>query len=174
VPREGAFLEHVMVPGQPSGQERTRRCDRIRCTVAGQHRRQRCWCKLGRDHLAAGNAGENDQSVRNVSQHFPTSKVETIMKIAIVGAALWVAIAPAAIAQGGGYPASPSHGITGTNPDGTPRYGSEPSKEANPTPSAVGRNGATTPVGRGGAPGPEHGTKDGDRKPERAGNAAGR
>ena len=96
------------------------------------------------------------------------------MKITIVSAVLWVAIAPAAVAQGGGYPASPSHGITGTNPDGTPRYGSEATKEANPTPRTVGRNGAITPDGRGGTPGPEHGTKDRDGTPERAGNAAGR
>ncbi len=105
-----------------------------------------------------------------VGEHFALSKEETIMKIGIVSVVLWVAIAPAAIAQGGGYPASPSHGITGTNPDGTPRYGSEPTKEANPTPRA----GATTPDGRGATPGPEHGTKDSDRTPERGGHAAGR
>jgi|SwirhisoilCB1_FD_contig_21_8327453_length_447_multi_4_in_0_out_0_1 hypothetical protein len=51
------------------------------------------------------------------------------MKTAIIGAALCIALTSTAIAETGGYPASPSHGIIGTNPDGTPRYGGEPGRD---------------------------------------------
>jgi len=51
--------------------------------------------------------------------------------VAAVSIAIGIAIAPLASAQTGGYPASPSHTIVGTNPDGTPRYGNEPAKDAN-------------------------------------------
>ncbi len=50
------------------------------------------------------------------------------MKLAATSAAILLALSTAALAQGGGYPASPSHGVTGTNPDGSPRYGGEPGK----------------------------------------------
>jgi hypothetical protein len=53
----------------------------------------------------------------------------TTMKLSkIIGAAVWIAMSTAAMAQTGGYPASPSHGIIGNSgPDGyPPRYGKEP------------------------------------------------
>ena len=51
----------------------------------------------------------------------------------IVGAAVWMTVSTAAIAQtGGGYPASPSHGVVGRPmPDGSLRYGSEPVSRTN-------------------------------------------
>lgn len=58
-----------------------------------------------------------------------------------MAALLWLALSPTAMAQGGGYPASPSHAVVGTTADGTPRYGREPRKE----------QGASDTVGRGGA-----------------------
>ena len=61
------------------------------------------------------------------------------MKIAIVSAAFCIALASTAVAETGGYPASPSHGIIGTNPDGTPRYGSEPGRDTTPA-NTVGRS----------------------------------
>jgi hypothetical protein len=61
-------------------------------------------------------------------------------------------------AQGGGYPASPSHGVMGTpNPDGSPRYGREPGKDAKPPGATVGRS----------ASGDRHGAgpREGDKLP---------
>ncbi len=56
------------------------------------------------------------------------------MKLAVVGAAILLALSTAALAQGGGYPASPSHALRGTpNADGSPRYGSEPGKSSKDT-----------------------------------------
>ena len=51
----------------------------------------------------------------------------------IVGAAVWMTVSAAAMAQtGGGYPASPSHGVVGRpRPDGSLRYGSEPVNRTN-------------------------------------------
>jgi len=51
----------------------------------------------------------------------------------IVGAVVWMTVSTAAIAQtGGGYPASPSHGVVGRpRPDGSLRYGSEPVSRTN-------------------------------------------
>ena len=51
----------------------------------------------------------------------------------IVGAAVWMIVSTAAIAQtGGGYPASPSHGVFGgPRPDGSLRYGREPVNRTN-------------------------------------------
>jgi len=51
----------------------------------------------------------------------------------IVGAADWMTVSTAAIAQtGGGYPASPSHGVVGRpRPDGSLHYGSEPVSRTN-------------------------------------------
>jgi len=63
------------------------------------------------------------------------------MKIAVLGVAICIAILSVAFAQGGGYPAGPSPAVTGANPDGTPRYGSEPGKDASPSPNTVGRSG---------------------------------
>src|SRR5215475_12795253 len=71
---------------------------------------------------------------------------EEDMKIAILSAALCIAVSPVAIAQQGGYPASPSHGVVGQpNPDGSLRYGNEPAKDANS--DTVGRNDRSTPDG---------------------------
>ncbi|WP_024509373.1 hypothetical protein [Bradyrhizobium sp. ARR65] len=64
------------------------------------------------------------------------------MKTAVISTAFSFAIASVAIAETGGYPASPSHGITGQNPDGTPRYGSELDKGARPPDNTVGGNGS--------------------------------
>ena len=51
----------------------------------------------------------------------------------IIGAAVWMTMSTAAMAQtGGGYPASPSHGVVGRpRPDGSLRYGSEPVNRTN-------------------------------------------
>jgi len=80
---------------------------------------------------------------------------------------LWLAIVPiAAAAENGGYPASPSHGVVGTNPDGTPRYGGEPGKQQGRSPETVGHSGA----GRIDAEPPR--TKDsGEEKPNAAAKA---
>ncbi len=44
----------------------------------------------------------------------------------IVGAVVWMTV------SGGGYPASPSHGVVGRpRPDGSLRYGSEPVSRTN-------------------------------------------
>ena len=63
------------------------------------------------------------------------------MKTAMISVGLWLAMSPNAVAQTGGYPASPSHGVIGTAPDGTPRYGHEPGKEDNKPSGTVGRSG---------------------------------
>src|SRR5262245_20259908 len=76
------------------------------------------------------------------------------MRAAIVGLTLWLATSPVAIAQGGGYPASPSHGVTGTAPDGTPKYGIEPGKQESEPPSTVGRGGDSKKQGQGGQASP--------------------
>lgn len=65
---------------------------------------------------------------------------EVDMRIAIIGAAFCIALTSAAIGGTGGYPASPSHGITGTNPDGTPHYGTEPKKDAGASAERTGRS----------------------------------
>src|SRR5262245_24762197 len=57
-------------------------------------------------------------------------EMEVDMKFAVLGALSCIAIAPIASAETGGYPASPSHAIVGTKPDGTPRYGSEPGRSS--------------------------------------------
>ena len=80
------------------------------------------------------------------------------MKLAVGGAVLCIAMAPLAVAQTGGYPASPSHGVVGTNPDGTPRYGSEPGKAKNPPPDTVGRSNSGAPDDHGAARGGEEGS----------------
>jgi hypothetical protein len=64
------------------------------------------------------------------------------MKIAAVSFAVCIAIAPVASAQTGGYPASPSHTVVGTNPDGTPRYGGEPAKDAKRSVNTAGQSGS--------------------------------
>jgi hypothetical protein len=83
---------------------------------------------------------------------------EANMKIAIVSAALCITMSPVAIAQQGGYPASPSHGVVGQpSPDGSLRYGNEPAKDAKENankntkkegtqnPDTLGRNDRSTP-----------------------------
>lgn len=64
------------------------------------------------------------------------------MKTATISMALWLAMSAIAVAQTGGYPASPSHGVVGTAPDGAPRYGHEPGKEADKPSETVGRSGS--------------------------------
>jgi hypothetical protein len=72
-----------------------------------------------------------------------------IMKVVGIGAAILIAISPVAVAQQGGYPASPSHGVVGApKPDGSLRYGNEPSSDATSSPDTVGRNGRNTLDGR--------------------------
>ncbi|MGV7218394.1 hypothetical protein [Bradyrhizobium sp. UFLA05-112] len=63
------------------------------------------------------------------------------MRTASVAALLWLALSSLAMAQGGGYPASPSHAVVGASPDGTPRYGREPRKEEGASSDTVGRGG---------------------------------
>jgi hypothetical protein len=98
------------------------------------------------------------------------------MKIAVVSAALCIAISPVAIAQQGGYPASPSHGVVGQpNPDGSLRYGDEPAKDAKKdgkqNPDAVGRNGRNAPDGHAGESPSEPAGNASDERPEHGGNA---
>lgn len=64
------------------------------------------------------------------------------MKTASISMALWLAMSPVAVAQTGGYPASPSHGVVGSAPDGTPRYGSEPRTKDDKPSGTVGRGGS--------------------------------
>lgn len=71
------------------------------------------------------------------------------MRAEITAMALWLAASPTAMAQSGGYPASPSHGIVGAAPDGTPRYGREPERQEGRSPDAVGRSGAGSTGGQG-------------------------
>jgi hypothetical protein len=72
------------------------------------------------------------------------------MKIALVTTALCAASPPVVIAQQGGYPASPSHGIVGApNPDGSLRYGKEPTNDASSPSSTAGSNDAKTSSDRG-------------------------
>jgi hypothetical protein len=69
-------------------------------------------------------------------------EMEVDMKFAVLGALSCIAMVPIASAEAGGYPASPSHAIVGTNPDGTPRYGSEPGRSSDTSRSTVGRGGS--------------------------------
>ena len=82
------------------------------------------------------------------------------MKIAAVSVAICIAIASVASAQTGGYPASPSHSVIGTNPDGTPRYGSEPGKDARPSVNTVGRSDSDAPGDHSGTPKADDGAKE--------------
>jgi hypothetical protein len=94
---------------------------------------------------------------------------ETSMKIVAATTAICIAMTPVASAQKGGYPASPSHAVTGTNPDGTPRYGGESGKEADPSAKTVGRSDPDASDDRGRA----HGAGDaieGNGTPGRSGN----
>jgi hypothetical protein len=63
---------------------------------------------------------------------------------------LCIALTSYAVAETGGYPASPSHAVTGTNPDGTPRYGREPGSRADRS-NTVGRGdiGGSRDTGKG-------------------------
>jgi hypothetical protein len=70
------------------------------------------------------------------------NEMEVDMKVAVAGALSCIAIVPIASAETGGYPASPSHAIVGTNPDGTPRYGGEPGRSSETSRSTVGRGGS--------------------------------
>jgi hypothetical protein len=73
------------------------------------------------------------------------------MRTMSAAAALWLALPAMAMAQGGGYPASPSHAVVGATPDGAPRYGHEPSRQTGRSPATVGRGGAgqTNQTGQG-------------------------
>ncbi|MGY8665654.1 hypothetical protein Q3C01_25285 [Bradyrhizobium sp. UFLA05-109] len=64
------------------------------------------------------------------------------MRTASMAALLWLALSAMATAQGGGYPASPSHAVVGTTADGTPRYGREPRTEQGTSSNTVGYSGA--------------------------------
>ncbi len=87
------------------------------------------------------------------------------MKLAVTGAAIVLALSTAALAQGGGYPASPSHGVMGTpNADGSPRYGREPGK---PSENTIGNSSG----GPGSGESESKGAAKGDT--EKAGAAAG-
>jgi hypothetical protein len=98
------------------------------------------------------------------------------MKIAVVSAALCIAISPVSIAQQGGYPASPSHGVVGQpNPDGSLRYGNEPAKDAKKdgrqNPDTVGHNGRNTPDGSATERPSEPAGSASSERPGHAGNA---
>jgi hypothetical protein len=66
-------------------------------------------------------------------RYWPSSCIrkQTTMRLpTIITATVWIMLGATAVAQTGGYPASPSHGIVGApKADGTPRYGSEPGKK---------------------------------------------
>jgi hypothetical protein len=97
------------------------------------------------------------------------------MKIAVVCATLCIAISPIAIAQQGGYPASPSHGVVGPpNTDGSLHYGNEPAKDAKPNPDTVGRNGSNSPNGRSVERSSEPANASSGGTRERRGNPGGR
>ena len=91
------------------------------------------------------------------------------MKVVGIGAAIFIAISPVAVAQQGGYPASPSHGVVGApKPDGSVRYGNEPSRDATSSPDTVGRN---APDGRGVDHPSDPANNASSETPDRAGNA---
>jgi hypothetical protein len=96
----------------------------------------------------------------------------TIAKIIIV--AVWMTISTAVVAQTGGYPASPSHGIVGApRPDGSLRYGSEPGKKTGSSSDTANGNRTNTDD-----PGKDNGSAAAntrtDKSGERAGSAGGR
>jgi hypothetical protein len=64
-----------------------------------------------------------------------TMMMKLVWKLAwMIGAAGWLTMSTAALAQTGGYPASPSHAVVGNPaPDNSPRYGKEPGNNANPS-----------------------------------------
>ncbi len=77
------------------------------------------------------------------------------MRLAATGAAIVLALSTPALAQGRGYPASPSHAVMGApNPDGSPRYGSEQGKGAKPADATIG-SGSGAANGNREASGPE-------------------
>ena len=84
------------------------------------------------------------------------------VKVAVISAAFLVALTAVAMAESGGYPASPSHGIIGQNPDGTPRYGSEPDKGKDS--SGNGRTGPKTSDDRKDGTGAQDANKGQDRR----------
>jgi hypothetical protein len=91
------------------------------------------------------------------------------MTQAFISAAFWLAMSAVAIAQTGGYPASPSHGIIGTAPDGTPHYGTEPGKQGNQSSETVGRSGPDKPGDQNDQDAPPHatsGSRDGPKAPD--------
>jgi hypothetical protein len=66
------------------------------------------------------------------------------MRIALIGLVFCAVMARVAMAQTGGYPASPSHGVIGRPlPGGSLRYGREPTKDTNPSPNRTDSTGAT-------------------------------
>jgi hypothetical protein len=95
------------------------------------------------------------------------------MKFSKIGAAVWITLSTAAMAQTGGYPASPSHGIVGApRPDGTLRYGKEPDNNPN---SQAGSNSSSPerPKAEETTGSSSNGT-GGGRSPGDTGNARGR
>lgn len=90
------------------------------------------------------------------------------MRHAAVALALWLALSSATNAQTGGYPASPSHGIIGSSPDGTPRYGSEPGKAESRPSGTVGRSDTSQSADRQRAS--SSGGNGNESKPDNAGN----
>jgi len=86
------------------------------------------------------------------------------VKVAVISAAFLVALTAVAMAESGGYPASPSHGIIGQNPDGTPRYGSEPDKGKNPSGNSLGRTGPKASDDRKDGTGAQDANKGQDRR----------
>ena len=93
------------------------------------------------------------------------------MKVVGIGVVIWIAIAPVAIAQQGGYPASPSHGVVGSKPDGSVRYGNEPGRDAASSTDTVGRNGPNSRDGRRVDPSSDPANDASNERPERAGSA---
>jgi hypothetical protein len=95
-----------------------------------------------------------------------------IMKVVGISAAIWIAISPVAIAQQGGYPASPSHGVVGSpKPDGSVRHGKEPGSDATSNSDTVGRNGRDTRDGHGVEPPSDPANNASNERPNRVGNA---
>jgi hypothetical protein len=79
-------------------------------------------------------------------------KKELVMKIAGLCLIIFISAPAPASAETGGYPASPSHGVVGTKPDGTPRYGNERGTDADRSSSTVGSSDSSANSAKPGSP----------------------
>jgi hypothetical protein len=97
----------------------------------------------------------------------------TVARITI--AAVWMTVSTAVVAQTGGYPASPSHGIVGApRPDGSLQYGSEPGKKTDSSSDTANGNRTNTDDDPGKDNGSAAANTRTDKSGERTGSAGGR